>query len=239
MSDHFSPVVVDGRTTEEKVRELMGIGTEHETLDFKQTLDLTDPKSKLHFVKDCIAMMNCPRGGYLVIGVDGSGNPALMAEPIKGNFDSSALGDLIRKYVDELVNPVSQVHRVDGRDIVVIWVQPPQSLLPVMVAHIGQYDHSSGGTRVVLQPGTIYVREGTSNVTASSRHLPRLLDRYRQRVIDDTRKITDALLKEIVESRAAGASTRAKPPLLLHMDNESFTESLLSNLEDDDERSAD
>ena len=53
-------IVVDGRTDEEKLIELLGTGAEETALDFKATLDLSKKSSKnaLEFVKDAVAMGN-------------------------------------------------------------------------------------------------------------------------------------------------------------------------------------
>ncbi|XAS69917.1 hypothetical protein V3C33_21020 (plasmid) [Micrococcaceae bacterium Sec5.7] len=81
----------DGRVDDEKMYELLGVGTETDTLDYKSTLDLSRgaEKQKIEFAKDCMAMMNLPTGGYLVIGVDGTGAPALDVAPIdRSHFDT-------------------------------------------------------------------------------------------------------------------------------------------------------
>lgn len=52
----------DGRVDEEKMYELLAVGTETESLDYKATLDLskTAEKNKINSAKDCMAMMNLP-----------------------------------------------------------------------------------------------------------------------------------------------------------------------------------
>lgn len=110
-------IVVDGRTDEEKLRELLAAGTEETALDFKSTLDLSRRTSKdsLEFIKDCIAMGNLPGGGYIVIGVDGRGRPAHDQPPVDvRQFDSADLRNRVAKYVDAPVHILSQHHEVDG-----------------------------------------------------------------------------------------------------------------------------
>ncbi|TLM73139.1 helix-turn-helix domain-containing protein [Pseudarthrobacter sp. NamB4] len=66
----------DGQVSEEKLAELLALGAEHSSLDFKKELNLNEPLKKLDFIKDCAAMMNQPHGGYLVIGANDDGTPA-------------------------------------------------------------------------------------------------------------------------------------------------------------------
>ncbi len=63
----------DGQVGEEKLAELLALGAEHSSLDFKRELNLNEPIKKLDFIKDCAAMMNQPQGGYLVIGANDDG----------------------------------------------------------------------------------------------------------------------------------------------------------------------
>ncbi|MFP3637008.1 helix-turn-helix domain-containing protein, partial [Bacillus sp. SIMBA_033] len=87
-----SPFTYDGKVGEEKLGELLALGAEKPDLDFKAELDLGNPAKKLDFIKDCAAMMNLPRGGYLVIGANDDGTPAQNATaPTKEMFDSGAL----------------------------------------------------------------------------------------------------------------------------------------------------
>lgn len=45
---------------------VLGLGAEHTELDFKTSLDLTDPEHRLGLVKDLIGMGNNATGGYVI-----------------------------------------------------------------------------------------------------------------------------------------------------------------------------
>lgn len=56
-------VVADGRVDREKLAELLALGAEQEALDFKATLDLSDPKHQVDHIKDILSMMSLLDGG--------------------------------------------------------------------------------------------------------------------------------------------------------------------------------
>jgi hypothetical protein len=66
-----SPVVLDGRVSDEKLSELLALQAEYPELDYKRTIDLTAGAGLVEFSKDAGAML--VRGGYIVGGVDNRG----------------------------------------------------------------------------------------------------------------------------------------------------------------------
>ncbi len=54
----------------------MALGAEQEALDFKATLDFANPKHQVEHVKDLLALMSLPAGGYIVVGVRNDGSLA-------------------------------------------------------------------------------------------------------------------------------------------------------------------
>ena len=226
-------VVVDGQVNEEKLFELRTIGAEHEELDFKRTLDLSSGQSKANvdFVKDCLAMASLPNGGYLLVGVDEHGDPASeQLRIVPSHFDSKALADKVGGYVDEPLEIVSAVHRIESPegpwDVALIYVTPPRSGFPVVARRDGEYQRD-GKRHVVFRRGEIVVREGTGSTPLTQRHWPRLLQRHTERVKAETRADMDALLQVLTASIGSSAkrSDAALPPLL-EMDDTSFASTL-------------
>lgn len=200
-----SMIVVDGRTDEEKLLELLATGTEETELDFKATVDLSrgSNKSALDFVKDAISMGNLPNGGYIVVGIDDRGKPAHDEQPVEvAQFDSAKLRDRIAKYVDAPVHVVSQPHVVDGRDVVVVYVRPNESGLPVPIKAIGQYpEDETGRMKTVFSEGEVLIREGTSNVRLRYAHWEGLLSRYRDRIRAEARADIDQLIARLATAQ--------------------------------------
>src|SRR5271163_4248465 len=118
------PVVPDGRTDYDKLRELLG-ETEGNRLDFKASVNLDDKFDKLKLVKDMVAMSNRPPGGYILIGADDDGKPCMLTGTIadRRRFDGARLGDLVRSNIEGQINIRSQVHDHDGNEIVLIWIE--------------------------------------------------------------------------------------------------------------------
>lgn len=222
-----SVIVVDGRTDEEKLLELLATGTEETELDFKATVDLSrgSKKSALDFVKDAISMGNLPSGGYIVVGVDDRGKPAHDEQRVDvAQFDSAALRARIAKYVEAPVHVVSQPHVVDGRDVVVVYVRPNESGLPVPISAIGQYlDDTTGTMKTVFSEGEVLIREGTSNVRLRYAHWDGLLSRYRDRIRAEARADIDQLIARLAAAQPARPDQPRAVLLDVAMDDEALT----------------
>jgi hypothetical protein len=227
-------VVVDGRVDREKLFELLAFEAEQEALDFKATLDLADPKHQVEHVKDLLAMMSLPAGGYIIVGVDNNGKPAIDQQPIDPKqFDSAVLQQKVSAYVDGRLSIVAAVHELQSevgtREVALIFAGPPPGLLPLVVTKQGQYERNGGRKpEVVFRPGQVVVRDGTTTTRLAEHFWPRLLERYTERVKDDARRDVDALVRRIVEmlddQRSAASGMGAEPSLAidLGMDLETF-----------------
>jgi hypothetical protein len=192
-------IVVDGRTDDEKLSELLDVGVEQTALDFKATLNLSNAKDKLCFVKDCVAMMHLNAGGYIVAGVDNEGKPAHCQPPLDlTQFDASQLRAHVAAYVDAPVHIVSQKHVIDRRDVVLIYIQANPDGLPVPFSKIGQY-YNGRKQEVVFREGEVIVREGTSNVALKYSHWAGLLRRHVERREEAARRPSEELLRVFVE----------------------------------------
>ncbi|QNE36856.1 AlbA family DNA-binding domain-containing protein [Leifsonia shinshuensis] len=229
-----SPVVVDGRLTREKLDELLALGAEHPELDFKATLDLNQPAHRLGLVKDLIAMANAGSGGYVIIGADEHGAPASAHSVVDPKrFDSADLGQLVAKYVVTAPVVTSQVHEVDGRALVLVHVAPPTSGLPVLISTAGEYAVEKG-MKTVLVEGVLYVRDGTRTVTATDAHWHRILSRYREGIVADTRGNIDVLVAKVVAGLGDVNAGARLAPLALEMEDGTFSEAVQPYFDRDD-----
>ena len=241
MPGPLPPFAYDGKVGEEKLGELLALGAEKPYLDFKKELDLADPKKKLDFIKDCAAMMNLPRGGYLVIGANDDGTPAEGAiAPTKEMFDSAALTQIVGGYVDAPVDIRSQVHMlpVQGLQIcmAVIYIAPPADGIPAVMSKAGYLPSPSGGGRIYrFHEGSVFTRMGTTNALVTHQTWRQVLSNFRDYERADARHDSDELLRRVVQ----GFGTAAAPsPVIpdLGMDAATFTESVRAALVQNNER---
>lgn len=235
------PFAYDGKVGEEKLGELLALGAEKPYLDFKKELDLADPKKKLDFIKDCAAMMNLPRGGYLVIGANDDGTPAQGAMvPTKEMFDSAALTQIVGGYVDAPVDIRSQVHtlKVQGSQVcmAVIYIAPPADGIPAVMSRAGFLPSPSGGAKIYrFHEGSVFTRMGTTNALVTHQTWRQVLSNFRDYERADARHDSDELLRRVVQ----GFGTTATPsPVIpdLGMDATTFTESVRAALVQNNER---
>ncbi|WP_341946459.1 hypothetical protein [Microbacterium sp. LWH11-1.2] len=222
-------VVADGRVDREKLAELLSLGAEQEALDFKSSVDFSNPKHRVEHVKDLLALMSLTAGGYLIVGVRNDGTPAVDQKPIvEVHFDQAALHQKIAAYVDAPIDIRSAVHRISAGkgswNVALIYAGPPPELFPMIVKRHGEYTADGGGQKVVFREGQLIIREGTTTTAVTPRHWPRLLARYTDQVKADTRRDVDALVSRVVSlleeaERGGGRAT----PIDLGMDIATFS----------------
>ena len=229
-------VVVDGRVDRSKLDELLAWEAEQEALDFKASIDFRVPKDQVEFVKDLLAMMSLRDGGYLVVGVDNSGKAAEDREPIvPAHFDSATLLQKVAAYVDATTTIVSAVHSIKAQsgsdwDVALVFAGPPPSLFPLVVKKQGEYEQQERDktrTRVKFRPGDVIVRDGTTTAVLRHEFWPRLLERYTEKVREDARRDSDALIHRFVQilneqqndrTARSGPGGAQPPPIDLDMD---------------------
>jgi hypothetical protein len=167
----MEPFAVDGRVDLEQMHALLAAQAEYSTLDYKQACDLADKKGRAEFVKDAAAMMSNPGGGYLVVGVDGKGSA------VNATLDGSVF-DILSKYLEGEVPVVSQHHRTEAGDVVVIFLgRRADRLFPVVKADMA-YTDANGKEVIHLRAGDVYVRDGTSSRRWRTPDLTALLAPY-------------------------------------------------------------
>ena len=223
-----------GQVSEEKLGELLALGAEHSSLDFKKELNLSEPVKKLDFVKDCAAMMNQPQGGYLVIGANDDGTPAPgYLAPTKEMFDSAALTEIVRPYVDAPIDIRAQVHTLqlagEPARMAVIYIAPPADGIPAVMAKDGITKAPSGTNITRFSRGTVYTREGTSNAVVTHKTWGNVLANFRSQQRAESRHDVDALIRRTLQMVGpTGATPMIVPDL--GMDAATFAETLSMTL---------
>lgn len=234
--DPIQPFACDGSIGEEKLYELLAAGGEYPALDFKSELDLSIPGKKMDFIKDCAAMMNLPRGGYIVVGADDNGAPAQgCSQPKKEMFDSAKLVQSVKGYVDGAVDIRAQVHLIshDGAQatMAVIYVAPPADGFPAVMSRDGTTPSQKGSLpRVHFRAGTVLTRVGTTNALVSHQAWASVLHKFKDLQRADSRSDVDALLHRFVQMiGSSGTPTSVAPDL--EMDAATFIAAVRSTLD--------
>ncbi|WP_181282161.1 AlbA family DNA-binding domain-containing protein [Arthrobacter woluwensis] len=225
-------IVSDGRTDREKLLELLQ-APEETHLEFKAQLDLAHKLEQLKFVKDAVAMSNRPDGGYILVGVSDDGTPVIPAGkiPNRDRYDSARLGDMILKYIDGEIHPVSQIHEVNGCEVVLIYLPHHRDGLPVPMKRVGEYQEPGGNKTVVFREGEVVVRQGARNIPLRHVHWTDLLSRRDERLRNEARTQVDSLIAAVAAALRPGGLEPAHVPLSIDMGDDAFREAVISHLE--------
>ena len=93
-------------------------------------------------------MSNCPPGGYILIGIDNSGNPCIPIGTInRTSFDAARLGDLVRSFIEGRVDLRVAIHDHGEHEVVVIYVLSHTDGLPVPMSKVGTSRRRSRDSR--------------------------------------------------------------------------------------------
>ncbi|HIW47070.1 MAG TPA: ATP-binding protein [Candidatus Yaniella excrementigallinarum] len=226
-------VVWDGRTDEEKLQELLRLG-EQTQLDFKVELDLRDRKHELDFVKDAVAMANRPPGGYILVGITDDGKLPQRPWRIKNPqmFDGATLRDKIGKYIEADIEVVSQLHTINGSDVVVIAIFSTRTGLPVPMMTVGQYNQPNGRgrmkTRTVFRPGEIFIRDGAGNVPVRYRDWPAILAKHNHQVKEAATSDVNSLMSKLADAMAGGGQVNV--PLEPFLADDALSSAIRANI---------
>lgn len=217
------------RTDLEMLRNLLLQG-ENEHLDYKLRLDLDNAGGRVKFAKDVVALANTHPGGHLVVGVNNDGSiPAQKEHFDPDQYDSAKLRDWVSKYVDGPIDIRSQIHTIDGSDVLLIAVSPGTTY-PIPMGKQGDYADSHGKHCQAFRAGDVYLREGSQNVALRFGHWERLLSAHDQQVRDDTNRTIDALIKELSKLQVNSSGTAVSIPLSLDMSYGSLSVAVASHL---------
>jgi hypothetical protein len=201
MVDTPAPFSLDGAVGLEKLTELLGVGTELAVLDYKRTLDLGkgSEKDRVELAKDIAAFSTLPGGGYIVVGVDGTGAVETdLPSPDATHFDEATLREIATHYMDGRLNLVTAAHTVDpGRTVVVIFVGATLDGLPPVMTREGSYPLPSGERKVVFRAGDVFTRVGTSCRRITHGDWVHLLAGYRDRVRAEAASDTQEVIARV------------------------------------------
>lgn len=224
---------MDGAVDQEKLDELLAVGTELTVLDYKRTLDLSKgvEKDRVELVKDIAGFSTLPSGGYIVIGVDGHGRVETeLANPNPAHFDEATLRQIAASYMDGKIALTSKAHTLaGGRVVVVLYVAAALDGLPPVMTREGSYKAAEGPPRSVFRRGDVFRRVGTSVERITHDGWGDVLAGYRQlvrgQVAADTQEVIARVAAALREDGALGAG--GKPAVIdLGMSASDFEEAI-------------
>jgi hypothetical protein len=166
--------VLDGRLSDEKLAELLGLQAEYPELDFKRRVDPTTTEGLVELALDVGALQ--VRGAYVVAGVDGSGRPTGDLDDIDPQaFDEATLVPRLVRYLPEPLELRTRVLDRDGHRVVLIYVARSPSGCAIFRGD-GQYERD-GETVVRFRAGDVFWRNGTRTERLSQGGLEEIIER--------------------------------------------------------------
>jgi len=217
--------------TREKVTELLALQSEHDILDYKTECDLNDPVAVMEIAKDIGAMMIL--GGYLVIGVDGQGNPTgRVSETHARLFDPASLHQKLSRYLPAGFEIRSAPHEVNGSRVVVIYVAPHSDGFCVF-----QTDGHRPNNSFVFRRGDVLARHGTRSerweqadiAEVRRRLIQREKEAWRREYRRDLEKVTLSMNNQQLAIRAPANALTWK------LDAEAFSTTVIEQLRSNDD----
>lgn len=227
----------DGTVTLEKLRTLLAFGSELDDLDYKEYLDLSKSgqRDKVELVKDLAAMQSIPTGGYVVVGVDGAGNPSeRLGKLVAAEFDPANLHRIASNYLPT-IQVRAATHQVEGITVAIVYAGPPSPpTLPILVKDGQHFDGKT--TKSVFSPGDVFVRRGTQSVRWTPADLPALLKPWEESIREDERRRATAYLEQVqVGERGRAIARGPLGALTWRLASEEYDAAVLEAIRGNDE----
>lgn len=224
-------IVVEPVVTAEKLASVLAVGCELAELDFKSVVDLDNHSELVEFAKDVAALRSC--GGYLVVGVDDQGEIVGLNEELAAKFDEANLRQKLEKFLQP-TGVVTARHAVDGKHVVLVYV-PSHPLGFTVVKSLGEYTRPGGGQKIILRPGDVFVRHGTSSERWVEADVEALL-RPRDALLRESHRAEFAAMVAAIQSGAQGQLIASGPgqSLVWQLDQASFDATVVELLRRDD-----
>src|SRR5699024_4065625 len=183
---------------------------------------------------DAVAMANRPPGGYILVGITDDGKLPQRPWRIKNPqmFDGATLRDKIGKYIEADIEVVSQLHTINGSDVVVIAIFSTRTGLPVPMMTVGQYNQPNGRgrmkTRTVFRPGEIFIRDGAGNVPVRYRDWPAILAKHNHQVEEAATSDVNSLMSKLADAMAGGGQVNV--PLEPFLADDALSSAIRANI---------
>jgi hypothetical protein len=181
-------------------------------------------------------MQSQPFGGYILVGVDGIGEPTTAHGPINANqFDPATLNGIAHSYLPSIrVNATT--HEVDGITVAMIFVGAPDPPAIAIFSKDGQYADATGRSQTVFRAGDVFVRRGTQSVRWSYTDLAWVLTPIENAVREDERRRATAYVDAVSQGqRGRSLATGPIGSLSWQLEDNDFQSALLEAMRANDE----
>jgi len=221
--------VIEPNVTKDKLVQLLDEGAESETLDFKETCDLSSKSDQVETAKDTGAMQ--VDGGFFVIGADSQGRPTGRFTDAQAKlFDEATLRAKLAKWISEPFELKVAVHRHGGNLFALVYVGPNPKGCCIFQAD-GQY-MKNGKEVTVFRSGDIFIRHGTASERAQQHDLDRIFARAEQAWAERARERFAADLQRALAAAQTAQTATAGPAAALtwKVDAATFTSMVVEQL---------
>jgi hypothetical protein len=205
-----SPVPpADGVVTSERLAALLALATEYDDLDYKRMLDLSTTREEVELAKD-VGAMNV-KGGYIVIGADGHGNPTGDMDGVDtAVFDAANLVPKMERYMEGPLGITTSVLTWEQHTVVLVCVRPnPRGC--TFFRRDGQYTPTGGDRPVaVFRAGEVFWRQGTRSVRITGEGLEEIVERRFSARRDELLREWAAAHRAVNEATGEGGADRGR-----------------------------
>ena len=176
------------------IQRALAAKRESKYVDFKASLDFSEPHAWCEIVKDIIAMANSD-GGVLLIGLDNRGNPTGFDPTHVLDVDEAEVTDQIQKYTGVQFDTFTISEETkSGNRLAAILVQGGST--PIVFTKPGTYAVSDKKQKTAFSAGTVYFRHGAKSEPGDTNDIRKVVERQlesiRQSWLQGVRKVIKA-----------------------------------------------
>lgn len=236
-------VVVEPVVNAEKLGEILSEGSESESLEFKGSCDLNDREDWVDFVAEAGAMQSQPDGGYIVVGLDDTGNVTNgLPDSQVRLYDQARVHDKLAAYIPEPFTVMSQVHKVTDnqgaeQNMALVYIAPSEDCFTIFKTD-GDYTKSNGKPAKRFRKGDVFARHGTKSEPWNQADIRRLRECLKaQERAKWERDSLRPLIDELRQGEDAQTLARRGPAQALdwRLDSATFTAMVVEQLRADDD----
>ncbi|MFW9917265.1 MAG: helix-turn-helix domain-containing protein [Candidatus Thorarchaeota archaeon] len=159
---------------DEFLDRIISDGTEGPLLDFKQKLNISNPRSKREFIRDMISLANvaayCQKLAYLIIGVDENRDIHDVSATL---CDDATYQGIINSYVEPPIDFLLRKKKRNGKTIGVFVIKPSDSI------HCTKRAIYGANGQKILEKGRTWRRRGSRKFELAGKELENSINEIR------------------------------------------------------------